>query len=381
MRKLLALLWMIASIVICGKGDCLAENIDEQLDLLELHDCFGNVYRIGEARDSRTIVFAFLGTECPLAKMYGPKLQSIEERYRDAGVSVIGVFSNVQDSLTEVIAYGNRIGIKFPLLMDGSQQLADLLQATRTPEVVVVDSSRTIRYRGRIDDQYAISVARQAPTQENLVEAIECLISGKNLELTSAPSVGCVIGRKRRIQPHGDITYSKYIAPIINARCVECHRAGEIGPFPLTSYEQTIGWESTISEVIREERMPPWNANPKYGHFKNDARYPDEEKHLIQTWIDNGCPEGDPSDLPRPPAFAEGWRIPEPDLVLHVRDEPYHVPATGVVDYQYFQVDPKFDEDKYVMAAEARPGNPSVVHHIIAFLQLPGQKSVTLARC
>jgi len=253
-----------------------------------------------------------------------------------------------------------------------------LLKAERTPEVFVLDEARSIQYQGRIDDQYAIGVTRKAPTRDDLADAIQSIIQGKMPSVASAPSVGCVIGRQNRTQPHGEINFTKHIAPILNARCVECHRTGEIAPFPLTSFQETVGWESTIAEVIREERMPPWNANPKFGHFKNDSRLTSEEKLHVLTWIENGCPEGNSADLPEPPTFATGWRMPSPDVIIPMRDEPFAVPATGVVDYQYFEVDPKFTEDKYVIASEARPSNAAVVHHIIAFLILPGKKSTDL---
>jgi len=118
--------------------------------------------------------------------------------------------------------------------------------------------------------------------------------------------------------------------------------------------------------------MPPLFANPKHGTFRNDARLPDEEKQLIRTWISNGMPEGDQSQLPEPPQFAEGWRIPKPDQVIKIRDEAFKIPAEGVVDYQYFRVDPGWTEDKFVVASEARPDNVAVVHHIIAYVIEPG---------
>ena len=375
------LLLSIACLLFVGWNEIgFSEGFRKQFDVMELRDCFGKPYQLQELAHSKAIVVAFLGTECPLAKLYGPKLQSIEERFRDDKVAIIGVFSNVQDSLSEVLTYKNKAGITFPILMDNEQQLADLLGANRTPEVFVLDASRTIQYQGRIDDQYAISVARKVPTRENLVDAIQSVIRGEKPSVESFPSVGCVIGRKHRTEPHGDITFAKDIAPIMNARCVECHRQGEIAPFSLMSFEDTVGWEATIAEVIREERMPPWNANPKFGHFKNSARLSDQEKQLFQTWIENGCPKGDASDLPAAPKFVAGWRMPSPDLVIPIRDEPLKIPATGVMDYQYLKVDPKFTEDKYVIAAEARPGNAAVVHHIIAFLLLPGQKDVSLGK-
>ena len=178
----------------------------------------------------------------------------------------------------------------------------------------------------------------------------------------------------QKVDPHGDITYANDIARIFNKRCRECHRDGQIAPFPLTSYADVQGWGETIVEVIKENRMPPWPANPAFGHFSNDARLTDKEKDLVFRWVQNGMPAGDLNDLPEPPKFAAGWRISEPDQVVYMREQPFTIPAEGVVDYQYFEVDPEFTEDKYIWAAEARPGNRSVVHHIIVYIKPPGEK-------
>ena len=187
--------------------------------------------------------------------------------------------------------------------------------------------------------------------------AIEELLAGKPVSVPETKAVGCHIGRVKKTEPTGDITYSSHIARIFNKRCVECHRDGEIAPFPLTSYEDVIGWEETIVEVIQDQRMPPWFANPAHGKFRNDARLSEDEKALIYKWVENGMPEGDPSQLPPAPKFAKGWRIPQPDQVFQMREEPFTVPAQGVVDYKYFVVETGWDEDKYIYAAEARPDN------------------------
>lgn len=365
-----------------SESGCRADDpqLTTSLDRLQLRDCYGQQRALQELRGGRLLVVAFLGTECPLAQLYAPRLQALCERFAAQDVRFVGVCSNVQDSLTEVAQYVARGGLQFPVLLDQEQKLADLLQARRTPEVVVVDAAGRIRYRGRIDDQYGIGIAKLKPGREELASALDSLTAGREPEVARTDSVGCIIGRRNPVTPRGEITYTKHIAPIFNARCRECHREKQIAPFPLTAYSDTVGWEETIAEVVRDERMPPWNASPDIGHFRNDARLTADEKRLILTWIENGCPEGAAADLPPAPVFASGWRMPEPDQVIHVRDEPFAVPATGVVEYQYFQVDPGFTEDKFVVAAEARPGNPSVVHHIIAFLQVPGQKQITLGR-
>lgn len=371
---------MLATVTAGSHGRADDPDVAARLESLELRDCYGQPQSLKQLRDGRLLVVAFVGTECPLARLYGPKLQNLSAQFADREVRFIGVCSNVQDSLTEVVQYVNKAGIQFPMLMDPEQKLADMLQAKRTPEVVVLDAALQVRYRGRIDDQYGIGVSRLKPGQEDLLAALQNLAEGRSPTVTSTPAVGCLIGRRKIKAPQGEITWSKHIAPIVNARCLECHRENQVAPFPLASFADTVGWEAMMAEVISEDRMPPWNANPAVGHFRNDVRLTPEEKQLFLTWIQNGCPEGDAADLPTPPVFASGWRMPEPDMVIHVRDEPFQVPATGVVEYQYFQVDPGFTEDKYVMAAEARPGNPGVVHHIIAFLQVPGQKQVSLGR-
>lgn len=181
--------------------------------------------------------------------------------------------------------------------------------------------------------------------------------------------------RIRAAAERPDVTYSNQIVRIFQRRCQSCHRPGEVAPFALTSFNDAAGWAETIAEVVRDGRMPPWHANPQYGRFTNEARLTEEEKSLIAAWVDAGAPEGDAKDQPAPIQWPAGWRIPQPELVLTM-PKPFEVPATGTVDYQYYVVDPGFTEDKWVRAAECRPGNRAVTHHIVIFLQSGGGPSV-----
>ena len=127
-------------------------------------------------------------------------------------------------------------------------------------------------------------------------------------------------------------------------------------------------------EVVQQKRMPPWLADPHFGKFQNDRSLADADRTTLLAWIDQGCPKGDPADLPPEKRFAEGWRIGKPDVVFTMPDE-YTVPADAGprgVKYQYFIVETHFDEDRWIQAAEARPGNPAVVHHIIVYVVKPG---------
>ena len=152
------------------------------------------------------------------------------------------------------------------------------------------------------------------------------------------------------------MTYAKHVARILQKRCQECHRPGEIGPFSLLTYDDAKKRTNRIREAVLEERMPPWHADPRHGKFANDRRLTQDERDTLLAWIDNGASKGDDKDLPPPLKFTKGWKIGEPDKVFTMAKE-FKVPATGVLDYQRFVVDPGFKEDVWVQAAECRPGN------------------------
>jgi len=91
----------------------------------------------------------------------------------------------------------------------------------------------------------------------------------------------------------------------------------------------------------------------------------------LVNWVDTGAAAGNPKDAPKAIAWVEGWRIGKPDVVLSM-SAAFSVPASGTIDYQYVVIPTGFTEDKYIQMAEARPGDPAVIHHIIAFIREPG---------
>ncbi len=339
-----------------------------------LADHRGKEHRLSEYRDQQVVVLAILGTECPLAKLYGPRLSAISEKYRSRGVAFIGINANAQDSLTEIGAYVRRHEIAFPVLKDIGNRVADQLQAIRTPEVFVLDHDRIVRYWGRIDDQFGVGYAREKPTTHELTDAIDSLLASRPVAQSSVESVGCYIGRVREVSSDSKVTYSRDVARVLQKHCVECHREGEIAPFTLTDYDEVSGWAETIVEVIQDGRMPPWHANPAHGSFANSRVMSDDEKQIIREWAEAGAPEGDPNDLPAEREYLTGWRLPRvPDQIIGMSSSPYVVPPDETVEYQYFVVDPELQEDTWVSAAEVIPGNRAVVHHAIVFIRPPGQ--------
>lgn len=332
----------------------------------------GSSFPWKKTANGKARVVCFLGVECPLAKLYGPRLQVLFEAYGDQGIEFLGVDSNLQDSLSEIQSYVERSGITFPFVKDYDQRLANELHATRTPEILILDPQGIVVYQGRIDDQYLPGIVKPLPKKEDLKQAIESILAGRPIDTPRTEVVGCLIGKKKATPSQPTVTYTGKIAKIFQDHCVECHRSGEIGPFAMTEYEELVGWGEMIMEVVEQRRMPPWHATHDHVPLRNARSMTAEEIDTLRRWIDEGMPYGDPQALPKPLEFASGWRLPkDPDLIVSMRSEPFVVPEQGTVEYQYFVADPGLTEDRWVSAAQVIPGNASVVHHVIVFIRPP----------
>lgn len=168
----------------------------------------------------------------------------------------------------------------------------------------------------------------------------------------------------------GGPTFSRDVAPIFYAKCASCHRPGEVAPMSLLSFRDARPWARAIQEKVTTREMPPWHADRRYGVFRNDLSLTPAEIETISAWVAAGAREGDPAQLPPPPAFTEGWRIGVPDVVFEMPVD-YRVPAAGTVEYQYFDVPTGFTEDRWMQAGEARPGDRAHVHHIVIYVREP----------
>ncbi len=327
--------------------------------------------------ETRLTVVCFLGTECPMVKLYVGRLREIADRFGGDGVQVIGIDSNRQDSVEDVSRYIDEQQVRFPILRDDGNIIADDFGAARTPEVFLVDSKLNVIYRGCIDDQYSPGVSRSKADREHLIVAIGEWLSGKPVEIPQVEATGCMIGRVTEVRADATVTFSNQVSRVFHKHCVECHRPDEIGPFSLTDFDEASGWGETIVEVIDNGRMPPWHATDGLAPLENTRHMPDADKQLVRDWVVAGMPKGDVAELPTLPEFPTGWRLPrEPDVVFEMAEKPFEVPADGVVEYQYFVVDPDFREDVWIATAEVAPGNRRVVHHSIVFVRPPESRGM-----
>jgi peroxiredoxin/mono/diheme cytochrome c family protein len=358
-----------------GWSDDKVPELGTNIASFKLRDYRGAELSLDQFAAKKALVLAFVGCDCPVAKLYGPRLAKLAKEYDAKGVQFLGIDANQQDGVTQIARFAKEAGIEFPILKDVNNVLADQLGVKRTTEALVLDAERIVRYRGRVDDQYNVGISRTKATQNDLAAALDELLAGKPVSTPTTTAVGCFIGRVHKSTANGTVTYTKDVARIFNKNCVDCHRPGQIGPFSLTSYDEAVGWADTIDWVVRQGRMPPWHADPKYGHFANDSRLSSEEKQTIADWVAAGTPEGDPKDMPPAPTFAAGWRIPKPDVVFTVT-KPFKVKATGTVEYQFFVIDTGFKEEKWIQAAEVKPSCRAVVHHVLVFAQPPDEPLV-----
>ncbi len=360
--------WLVCSAPLVAQSEIKSTHY-ETLSEFELVDFRGEKWRFLDAQDSRILVVAFLGTECPLAKLYSLRLQELNELYSDKGVKFIAIDPNLQDSLEEMAAFARRQGFAIPFFKDANGAVAKTFGATRTPEVFVLNSQRAICYQGRIDDQFGIGYARDKPLETELQDALESLLFEKPVRVPKSEAVGCIIGHQKQSAEDPEFTYASNVASILNQHCVACHRAGQIGPFVLDNYDDASAWGEMIAEVVTERRMPPWSANSEYGQFANDCSLNAEERNILLRWVEQGTPLGNAQDIPAVPEFTPGWQLADvPDFVCNVTEKPVDIPATGDVRYKYFTYDPNFSEDKWISMAELRPGNLKVVHHILCFV-------------
>lgn len=203
-------------------------------------------------------------------------------------------------------------------------------------------------------------------------------MSSLNFKISCAASAVFLLAPAALAAGGEPVTFSRDIAPILQAKCQECHRVGSMAPMSLVTYQEARPWAKSIKQRVVTRQMPPWHLDKTVGvqHFRNDFSLSDEQIAAIVEWVDSGAPEGDPADMPPPKEWPDygGWQLAkqfgEPDLVL--KSEDYTMPARGQ-DVWFKPYTPvNIDEPRWVRAVEIRPGSDDgrkIMHHVLARLQ------------
>lgn len=341
-------------------------------------DLSGREYRLGEDDGAVTVV-VFLSTACPVSNTVQPRLgdlaDGLAEAHRDGDrpVRFFGVVADTDTTSDLAAEHFQHRPLPFPVLFGGREEIRRRFRPTHVPEAFVVDPRGGIVYRGAIDDAFE-AVGRRRPriTRHWLADAVQAAVAGRDPPRASVPPVGCRLELTAEAPFSGDVSFTRDVAPILHARCVACHRQGNVGPFPLTTFEEVKSHAPMVVETVRGRLMPPWMPDANPGHpFVGDRRLADAEIATIVAWVEGGCVPGDPRDEPPLPQSIDGWQLGQPDLVLRV-PEPFTVPADGPDRLQHFVVPIEIPEDKVVAAVEFHPGDRRVVHHAVLFLDASG---------
>lgn len=168
------------------------------------------------------------------------------------------------------------------------------------------------------------------------------------------------------------VTFAEQIAPLVFNNCTSCHRPGQVAPFSLLTYADARKHAKTMLRVMQARYMPPWQPEPGHGEFRDSRRLSEAQIALFEKWVNAGMPEGDAKKFPPAPKFNDGWRLGKPDLIVKM-ERPFAAPADGPDIYRNFVMPLGLTEDKWVTAVEFQATAPTVLHHILYFLDDSGR--------
>jgi len=346
----------------------------EAVDNFRLTDHLGKSYELYRQTQAPIVVLFVAGNGCPIVRQSLSTLKTLRERFADQKVVFWLLNANPQDDQASVVEEAAEFGIDFPVLMDKAQIVARSLKLTRTAEAIAINTKDwKVVYRGAVDDRLGYGTQKVKQPKTFLADAIDNFLAGKKVSPDRTTVKGCAVSFVSLKPKEGKtVSYASEVAPILQKNCVVCHSPGNIGPFSMSSYEKVKGWSSMIREVLLEQRMPPWHADPHYGTFANDRSLSPKEVQTLLTWIEQDRPRGKGVDplVAQPPAEVIDWPLGKPDYIVSMPKE-IEIPATGVIPYRYVVVNSPVYEDVWLRAAVMKPGNRKVLHHCLVFLYYP----------
>ena len=331
-------------------------------------DIAGKTGKLSDFKASKFTVVAFTNTTCPICKKYAPSLARIEKEYAAKGVAFLFANPTATDK-------PDGSGFAGRYVHDTDGKLTATFGATATTEVFVLDATRTLIYRGAIDDQYGLGYSLDAPRTKYLTAALNEALAGKPPVIAATEAPGCSLETDAAKAPSIALTYHARIERIVQANCIECHRAGGVAPFALEKYEDVVDHRGMIKKVVDKGTMPPWFATPpengKHSTYSNDRSLTEADKKDLLAWLSSDLKKGDPADAPLPKKFESGWRIGKPDKIFQL-PEPIAIKAEGTMPYKNVSIDTDYPEDRWVQAIEVQPTAREVVHHVLIFAMPKG---------
>lgn len=357
-----------------------AVGVGRRLPDLELTDVQKQSLKFSSAlAEAQGLIMAYFGATCPISGKLGPELVRLEKEAVKQGLEMLLVCPVAAETTDDIQTYIKTHGLTSRVIHDQDQRLSHALSATTTTEVFLLDATRTLIYRGAINDQYGLGYSKPAATKTYLCDAMKAMQRSQLPEITATTAPGCALDLKTEVASiETKLTYHDQIQRILQARCVECHRADGVGPFSLETYEDVIENAAMIRKQVERGVMPPWfaAAAPKDEHspWLNDASLSPQDKNDLLSWLASDRAKGDPADAPRPLIFPKEWAMGQPDAIVQL-PKPVSIKAEGTMPYQFITVPTEFAEDRWVRGYEILPTDASVVHHVIVQVHAKGAKN------
>jgi mono/diheme cytochrome c family protein len=342
-------------------------------------DLSGQGHRLSAYKASKGLVLALTSSTCPVSKRTLPSLVALDASMQAQGLTLILVNPYASETPADIQAQLKAAGYHGLYVHDKDMTLCRALGARTTTEVFLLDATRTLLYRGALDDQYGTNYNREAPQHTFLKDAVADFLAGRAVTTgaTSAPGCELDLGPKLTATPT-QVTYYRDVARILQQNCVGCHHGGGIAPFALDSLTGVKDRTKVIRRVVSQGLMPPWFAAPeapgKPNPWANDCSLSEKDKADLLAWIDSpDRPLGDPADAPRRLVYPTEWSIGQPDLIIPL-SKAYDIKATGYMPYQRDVVQTTLTEDKWISAFEILPSARDVVHHVIVTVHEKNEK-------
>ncbi len=307
-----------------------------------------------------------------LSRETAAELSKLQAAYKDKGVLFYMINSNLGDSRDAAAAEAKSQKFTMPVLMDELQLVGEQLGYEREGEIFVITPKDgfKVAYHGPLDERFskASPNLKAAAKDAYVAKALDSILAGKPV---ANPRVDVKAGKtitfpeRGKAADHANISYSKDVSAILQAKCVTCHQEGGIAPFAMNSYEVVKGFAPMMLESVMSERMPPYFADPHIGKFQNDNALTAEQNKTLIHWLKAGAPRGTgPDTLKEKAGKAPDWptSLGQPDVIVELPS--FSVPASGTVEYQNMRVDNPFKGDVWLRAIAVKPGERTVLHHV-----------------
>jgi mono/diheme cytochrome c family protein/peroxiredoxin len=330
----------------------------------------GKPHKLSDWKSQPGVAIAFTSTTCPVSKRYAPSLARLEKDLHSRNIALLLVNPFASEKPEDIAMQIKEQALTAAYVHDASKAVAQALHARTTTEVFLIDSHRTLIYRGALDDQYGVSYNLDAPHESYLLDAVSALLDGKRPLIAATEAPGCELDvPSSTVTTNTQVTYHRDVARILQQNCVQCHHDKGIAPFALDDLADVTDRAKTIRRVIDDRVMPPWSAAPiadgQPNPWANDHSLSSRDKADLLAWINSkDRPLGNPADAPAPLKFSSEWSIGKPDLIVQIR-QPFSIKAEGFMPYQVALVETTLTEDKWVQAYEIMPTAREVVHHVI----------------